>query len=495
VEVRQVELLRGRSEVTVAVHVALEDTVGRCQHRVAPDVELPVVDQQWFVQVFLHDAGAVAIARSQLLDDVLDFVVVVGNLDARATVRVLAGLNDPNVGLALLLELFVSSCEPRKLSVVAVDRLHVEGQRDGHFKRVYAHSLEVGAYIHEESLLVRKVVVVFESVVGERRKVCQRSLQTLLVTRRIKLVAWRLLFGLGQLIPALVHGDSFEVVMMLSFAPLRPDKVAARPKLLARHLGLVSRCRLSTDQRLVTICVYLLAIELLLLLVAAIPPGAPCKDLADGGVVVAFANVEAEYLGALLRLDAVVFLVEDFVKFDEEFLVHGVQEVGHLNRFCVQHYAVAPRNRNAKELKQLYDLLVRRLHFLLEEDQHEFVHLVDHLVNRRLCQVFERLQRRLVDPNRGLVLALVACCRPIERVLRLVALSIVVRVVADAFLALTHLVASFSSALSFRVKLGLVAPLVVEHTVLNRDCRVFEVAPLLMSLRPDATHANLGDPS
>jgi hypothetical protein len=51
-------------------------------------------------------------------------------------------------------------------------RLYVESQRNGDIERVKSHHLVVAADIHEQSLLVGKVVVVFEFVVNQFR-VCR----------------------------------------------------------------------------------------------------------------------------------------------------------------------------------------------------------------------------------------------------------------------------------------------------------------------------------
>ena len=107
--------------------------------------------------------------------------------------------------------------------------------------------------------------------------------------------------------------------MMLCLAPLRPDKVAARGELLARriHHLLFKRGTDSigaTRQKFFPI-LRLLAIEFLLLLVTAIPPGPFRDNLSDGWVIIALADVKAEYLSRLLRLDAPVFVIEHLVQF------------------------------------------------------------------------------------------------------------------------------------------------------------------------------------
>ena len=45
---------------------------------------------------------------------------------------------------------------------------------------------------------------------------------------------------------------------------------------------------------------------------------------------------------------------------------------------------------------------------MLEQNENKFINLVDHLVDGRLRQVLERLQRRLIDAVRSLVFALAA---------------------------------------------------------------------------------------
>ena len=66
-------------------------------------------------------------------------------------------------------------------------------------------------------------------------------------------------------------------------------------------------------------------------------------------------------------------------------------EVGHADSLGVKDDAIAAGYWDPKVLKQLYDLLITRLHPLLEEDEDKFIDLVNDIINRRLCQVFEWL--------------------------------------------------------------------------------------------------------
>ena len=66
-------------------------------------------------------------------------------------------------------------------------------------------------------------------------------------------------------------------------------------------------------------------------------------------------------------------------------------EVGHADSLGVKDDAISAWYWDPKVLEQFYDLLITRLHPLLEEDEDKFVDLVNDIINRRLGQVFEWL--------------------------------------------------------------------------------------------------------
>ena len=166
-QVGEVELLRRSPEVAVAIHVSLDDAIDRGEHGIPTDVELAIVDQQGLVEVLLHNGCPVAVLGAELLNEIPDLIEGVGHLDAGASVGVLARLDDPDVGILLLLELLVRPSELLVLRVVVVGRLDVESERDGDLEGIDTHCLVVCAHVEEERLLVRQVVVVIQPVVDQ----------------------------------------------------------------------------------------------------------------------------------------------------------------------------------------------------------------------------------------------------------------------------------------------------------------------------------------
>lgn len=308
VQVVQVELLRGRSEVAVAVHVSLHHAIDRREQGVTPDIELSVVNEQGLVEVLLHDRRPVAILRRQLLNQISDLVERTGDLDACASIRVLARLDDPNVVVLLLRELLVGLGEPDVLGVVIVRLLDVEGERDGHLEGVDPHRLVVRANVEEERLLIRQVVVVVQAVVDQSRHDSKgRVLQLAGVDWRSSYLFLLCAFARRILGPAhdlvvppllvLVFGDALQELVVLSLAPLSPDEMAAARKLLVRqNLVLSNPVMLARYQVVSVVPLRPLPIKFLLLLVASVPPRPPADYLAHRRVVITLANIESEDL-------------------------------------------------------------------------------------------------------------------------------------------------------------------------------------------------------
>ena len=84
-----------------------------------------------------------------MLDQIPDFIERLGNLNTGSTVRIFTRFNYPNVVVFLLFKLLVCSCELDILRVPIVRLLDIEGQRNGHFKWINAHSLVICADVHE----------------------------------------------------------------------------------------------------------------------------------------------------------------------------------------------------------------------------------------------------------------------------------------------------------------------------------------------------------
>lgn len=143
-------------------------------------------------------------------------------------------------------------------------------------------------------------------------------------------------------------------VVMLGFSPLGPNEVTATRELLVRehlillHGDLTNNLTLSLLVGFLT--TRLLAIELFLLLVAAIPPGSPANYLPHWGVVVPAANVEAENLSRRLRLRVCVFMIKYLVELDQQLLVHRVEKIWHLKNLLIENDTIAAWDRNLEIL-------------------------------------------------------------------------------------------------------------------------------------------------
>ena len=100
--------------------------------------------------VLLNDAGSL-LGLCIVGYQVLDFIKVLGHLDALTAIGVLAGLDDPDVFLVCVL--LVVGLEPEELGVFQAF-FDVEGHRQ-RVERVLANSLVVVAHVDPESLFVR----------------------------------------------------------------------------------------------------------------------------------------------------------------------------------------------------------------------------------------------------------------------------------------------------------------------------------------------------
>ena len=87
-------------------------------------------------------------------------------LNSSASVGIFTWLDDPNIVIFLLFELFVSLGELDELGVSVVTSFDVKGEGNSNFERVDTHSLVVSADVKEKSLFVRQVIVVIQSVVN-----------------------------------------------------------------------------------------------------------------------------------------------------------------------------------------------------------------------------------------------------------------------------------------------------------------------------------------
>ena len=101
----------------------------------------------------------------QLLNDTANFTEVAGHLDASSSVRIFTRFDDPDICIFLLLVLLVGSCEPDVFAVCVDRSLHVEGQRNGNLKRVDSHRTIISAHVEEQGLFVRKMIIIFQSIV------------------------------------------------------------------------------------------------------------------------------------------------------------------------------------------------------------------------------------------------------------------------------------------------------------------------------------------
>lgn len=102
-----------------------------------------------------------------MLDDIANVSKGTRYLNTSPSIRIFSWLDNPNVRIFLLLELLVRSTELAILCITIVWRLHVESQGNGNFKRIDAHRTIVHAYVKEESLFVRKVIIIVQSIVDQ----------------------------------------------------------------------------------------------------------------------------------------------------------------------------------------------------------------------------------------------------------------------------------------------------------------------------------------
>ena len=84
----------------------------------------------------------------------MDLAQTTSYLNTSASIRVFTWLDDPNIGILLLLKLLVRPRELNVLRVRAVGALNIEGKRYGNLEWVDAHSSVVVADVEEQRLLV-----------------------------------------------------------------------------------------------------------------------------------------------------------------------------------------------------------------------------------------------------------------------------------------------------------------------------------------------------
>lgn len=77
--IRDAVLLRARSNVSLFIKVTPGDTIGADQHSVYPNVELPLVDQQWSIDVALHNESVLL-----LRPKTSDILLMVAGIDLSA---------------------------------------------------------------------------------------------------------------------------------------------------------------------------------------------------------------------------------------------------------------------------------------------------------------------------------------------------------------------------------------------------------------------------
>jgi len=143
---------------------------------------------------------------------------------------------------------------------------------------------------------------------------------------------------------------------VFSLPPLSPNKVTATRELFVRQ-DLILRhepTRLTQRQFLSVLTLISLTVKLLLLLATPVPPSASANNLAHRRVVVAFADIESESLGRRLWLHVCVLVVQYLVQLYQQLLIDRMQEVWLLEGVGVKDTAVAPRDWDQEELKELY---------------------------------------------------------------------------------------------------------------------------------------------
>ena len=104
--------------------------------------------------------------------------------------------------------------------------------------------------------------------------------------------------------------------MVLSLAPLRPDKVAATREFERLVCYLIVLIAGLWSSYIYTGVIHVaLPIELLLFLGHSIPPASAADDLSDAWVIIAFTNIEPEYAWACLWLYVPVLSIKNLVQF------------------------------------------------------------------------------------------------------------------------------------------------------------------------------------
>jgi hypothetical protein len=93
----KVEVFATSPKVALIIPITLQVAVDRGQQSVAPDVKLPVLIEEGFLDVLLDDVGPLLSVNIGIRYDVLDLGEFSANLNATASVSVLTGLDYPNL--------------------------------------------------------------------------------------------------------------------------------------------------------------------------------------------------------------------------------------------------------------------------------------------------------------------------------------------------------------------------------------------------------------
>jgi hypothetical protein len=144
-------LRAGGSDVAVTVPVSLHLAVDAIEHEVVAQVELPLLVEEWPLDVLLEDVGlgGAVIVFLFSLQDRLDFTQVKTDHDPVAAIRVLSWFHDPGVEFVngLLIDLIVlgdgvEMLEELEVLVVFEAVLDVKGERE-----VVEHSLSLARIV------------------------------------------------------------------------------------------------------------------------------------------------------------------------------------------------------------------------------------------------------------------------------------------------------------------------------------------------------------
>lgn len=167
----QVEVLAARPEVALVVPVALQVSVDCRHHCEAADVKLPVLIEQWLLNVLLNYVGPLLPIDGCVRDDVPYLGQVFADLNATATVRVLARLHDPDrfpqfVQVAVWTHLILEDLYKLQELFVARAFFDVVLERQ-HFEPVLADGIVVRLHVVVDRFFVAEVEIVLHMVVGQ----------------------------------------------------------------------------------------------------------------------------------------------------------------------------------------------------------------------------------------------------------------------------------------------------------------------------------------